>query len=100
VYGQIDQELVGTGKPDFRTRSIKSSQEIPLFDKADSGRILPSAAKLAKKGLKVEVVSEAPENSSERTAKLYAPDTGFHILFKFRRVTSCWFLFEIDDESV
>ena len=100
VYGQVDQELVGTGKPEFSTRSIKSFQEIPLFDKADGGRILPSSAKLAKNGLKVEVVSEAREKPSEKTAKLYAPDAGFHIFFKFRKVATCWFLFEIDDKSV
>jgi hypothetical protein len=100
VYGQVDQELIGTGKPDFSTRSIKSFQEVPLFDKADGGRILPSAAKLAKESLKLDPVSEVRENPAEKTAKLYAPDTGFHILFKFRKVTGCWFLLEIDDMSV
>jgi hypothetical protein len=100
VYGQVDQELVGTGKPDFSTRSIGRFQEVPLFDKADGGRILPSTAKLAKNGLKVEVVTEVRESPSEKIAKLYAPDAGFHIFFKFRKVATCWFLFEIDDKSV
>jgi hypothetical protein len=99
-YGQVDQDLIGTGKPNFSTRMIRAFQKIPLFDKADGGRILPGPIKLKKNQLEIKIISDVPKGSSEKTAMLFAPDTGFHIYFKFKMIGTCWFLFEIDDKSV
>jgi hypothetical protein len=96
-YGQVDQDLVGTGKPDFSTRTITSFEKIPLFDKSDGGRIFPSSKKRLNNHLAIKI--ESGESANIRVM-LYLPDTGFHIYFKFINTDFCWRLFEVDDESV
>jgi hypothetical protein len=97
-YGQVDQDLVGTGKPDFNERTIRSFQEIPLFDKADGKRIFPSA--INRKKTRMQIKIEEDGAASVTTAVIYVPDTGFQIYFRFRKIGRCWFLFRIDDKSV
>lgn len=106
-YGQVDVGSVGTPQ-EYTLRMIGTFEKIPTFDRQNGGTIFPNKGKRTKERLFVRQVTGAREDPEfpeerrspdDRVVRLFIPDTGFGIYFRFAKFEGCWFLRAIHDKS-
>lgn len=114
-FGLWDQAHSRPDDPDegYKTSMIASFEKIPNYDPKNR-TVFPKPSYMRKHGLTTETITI--KNSKKSTAenafpeeiisdpaqvivRVNVPDTGVNVLYLFKRMNGCWFLYFISDRS-
>lgn len=97
----------------YKTSMIRSFEKIPNYDPKNR-TVLPTPLDMRKHGIKTEIITiENSKSANDENAfpeeiisdpaqvivRVGVPDTGVNVLYLFKRMKGCWFLYFISDRS-
>jgi hypothetical protein len=104
---------VGDLDEEYKTSTIGSFEKIPNYDPKNR-TVLPTPSYMRKYGLKTEIITiknskkandenvfpeEIVSDPAQAIVRAWVPDTGVNVLYLFKRMNGCWFLYFISDRS-
>ncbi len=97
----------------YKTSMIASFEKIPNYDPKNR-TVFPTPLYVRKHGLKMETITiknsqkatdanvfpeEVISDPAQAIVRVWVPDTGVNVLYLFKRMSGCWFLYFISDRS-
>lgn len=97
----------------YKTSMITSFEKIPNYS-PESRTVLPTPTYMQEHGLKTSIITvknskkpndenafpeEIVRDAAHVIVRVGVPDTGVNVLYLFRRMNGCWFLYSISDRS-
>ncbi|WP_441237504.1 hypothetical protein [Bradyrhizobium sp. 930_D9_N1_4] len=97
----------------YKTSMMYSFEKIPNYD-SKNRTVLPTPLYMRKHGIKTEIITiknskaandenvfpeEIVSDAAQVVVRAWVPDTGVNVLYLFKRMNGCWFLYFISDRS-